>query len=257
MASEFIQWDDLPDGMHLAMRYAEYFLNMAKKLHGDNEFQLSLPCAILAFEESSKADHLDENRQEGFGISYEEWKSIRDHEYKLTEAEKQTKRILETKSDAFVAMQGSILKGIGLSGIYDRKTAIMVKQKQIEIYSRFSTIKERCFYSNWNKHKKKWESLNDMKQDEKKLLSLYILNLAEHKYLLTKFGIEAHENPFKKPTNEDISSLKKMEEFNQARIQHHQKMKSVQEMQDFDKKTEESLEELQKGLIILNRYFSN
>ncbi|MDE2588065.1 MAG: AbiV family abortive infection protein [Patescibacteria group bacterium] len=257
MTSEFIPYDNLRDGLHLAMQYAEYFLNMSKKLHDNNEFQISIPYAILAFEESSKAHHLDDNRFEGLGISDEEWKSIRNHEYKLTDAEKQTKKELENQTDAFVNWQGSVMEGLGLNGIHDRKIAIMVKQKQIEIYSRFSTIKERCFYANWNKRKNNWESLNGMTDDEKRLLSMYILNLAEHKYLLAKFAIEAHENPFRKPPKGIEFSYKETSKYLQEKLEHHKALKSVQEMRDFDKKTESILNEASKGLDVLNKYFSN
>ena len=153
MTSEFIPWDNLREGIHLSLDNAEYFLKMARKLHDDNEFQLSIPCAILAFEESSKTDHLDDKKQEGLGLSDEEWDKICKHEYKLTDAEKRTKEVLENESNFFVSIQGSMMEGIGLSGIHDKDTAVMIKKKQIEIYSRFSTIKERCFYVDWNKHK--------------------------------------------------------------------------------------------------------
>lgn len=256
MAPEHISWDDLRDGIHLAMKYAESFLNTSKKLHDDGEYQISIPYAILAFEESSKADHLDKNRLDGLGISNEEWRLICNHEYKLTDAEKQSKENLENQTDADIEFQGSIMDEIGLQGIHDRKTAIQIKEKQIEIYSRFSIVKERCFYANWNKRKNKWESLNDLTTEEKKSLSLFILHFAESKYLLAKFRMESHEIAIGKSFDNAISS-KQLNETFQEKIKRHRGLKSVREMNDFVKKMEESSDELLKGNNVFDKYFSN
>jgi hypothetical protein len=83
------------------------------------------------------------------------------------------------------------------------------------------------------------------------------MTLAEHKYLLTKFGMESHENPFRKPTNEESLFLNKGQEYMKAKMEHHQKLKTVQEMQEFDQRTDRLIEEVQKGHKVLNKYFSN
>lgn len=257
MTEELIKWDNLRDGIHLSLDNAAYFLKMATQLHDDDKFQLSIPCAILAFEESSKADHLDKNKTNGIGISEEEWDHICKHEYKLTESEKQTKKTLDEKSDHDVSFMGAMMQGIGLSGIHDKDTAILIKKKQIETYSRFSIIKERCFYIDWNKHNNKWKSFADLSNDEKKSLSRLIMTLARHKYLLTKFGVEAHENPFRKPTREERLFLNKSKEYLKAKAEHHSNLITVKEMQQFDKETDTLIGELEKGHKVLNKYFSN
>ncbi|MGI0060494.1 MAG: AbiV family abortive infection protein, partial [Nitrosotalea sp.] len=217
MNEEIIKWDNLRDGIHLSLDNAEYFLKMATQLHAKEEFQLSIPCAILAFEESSKADHLDKNKADGMGISEEEWEQICGHKYKLTESEKQTKKSLDEKSNADVSLMGAIMQEIGLNGITDKETAIMIKKKQIEIYSRFSIIKERCFYTDWDERHDKWKIFTVMSIAERQSLSRLMMTFAKHKYLLTKFGVESHENPFRKPTREEETFLNKAKEYMRAK----------------------------------------
>jgi hypothetical protein len=96
-----------------------------------------------------------------------------------------------------------------------------------------------------------------MTNDEKKSLSLYVLMLAEQKHLLAKFSIEAHENPFRKPPDGIEFSLEESSKYLQEKIEHHKKLKSVQEMKDLEKRVEGSLKELSYGVDVFNKYFSN
>ncbi|MDE1764945.1 MAG: AbiV family abortive infection protein [Thaumarchaeota archaeon] len=239
------------------MKYAEYFLNMANKFHNEKSFQSSIPFAILAFEESSKANHLDKNWLIGIGISFDEWKHILNHDYKLTDAEKRIKENLKDKTELSLQIDGEMIKSLGLEAIIDRKSAIQLKEIQIEINSRLSSVKERCFYSNWNKRKTRWDSFDDIPKEEQKTLSLFIIHIAEHKYLLAKFAMEVHENPFREITYEEESSTIKSEKYFDACKKHYQNMKTLTEMKEWERKTDISAKELTAGRTVLNKYFSN
>ena len=254
-----IPLDKIKDGLIIAKDYAEYFLKMSKKLDNEKEFQLSIPCAILAFEEASKAEHFYKKIKDKEEIDENEWKDIRKHDFKLTDTEKQAKQKIETNHELAILVQSAILQGVGLkSTVPDKETAIAFKKKQIETYSKFSKIKERCFYADWNSFKKGWSNFQKIPMHEKKAFSTYIIGIVEHKLLLTKLSLEVLENPFREITDEEVFSPEKSKEYLKAKLEHHEKFESIKEMKEYENKIDQMDEaEFILGEKVLRKYFSN
>jgi len=248
----------IKDGMVIAKNHAEYFLKMAKDMHEMEDYQLSIPLSVLVFEESSKTYQLDTSRKEGKIISSEEWKDLRDHDFKLTHTDKEVKKDLESESELQTQARRLILQSAGLKDVVTgRDQAIKIKEKSIEVQARFSKVKEICFYANWNKNKNKWDDLNKIPKSSLKLISLFMMYLAEHEFLLANLCVDVLENSFRSIDDEELWDKEKSSKYLAARIEHHKNLKSVQMMRDFEETHEKKMTDLQKGHVMFNKYFSN
>lgn len=248
----------IKDGMIIAKNHAEYFLKMAKDLHEMEDYQLSIPLSVLVFEESSKTYQFDTSRKEGKNISSEEWKDLRDHNFKLTHTDKQVKKNLESESELETQARRLILQSVGLKDVVsDRDQAIKIKEKSIEIQARFSKVKEICFYTNWNKNKNKWDDFNKIPKSSQKSISLFMIYLAEHKFLLANLCVDVLENSFRNIDDEELWDKEKSSKYLADRIEHHKNLKSVQMMMDFEETYDKKMTDLEKGHVMFNKYFSN
>jgi len=248
----------IKDGIIIAKNHAEYFLKMAKDLHEMEDYQLSIPLSVLVFEESSKTYQLDASRKTGKSIFSEEWQDLRDHNFKLTHSDKVVKKNLETESELETQIRRQILHSAGLKDVVpDRASAILVKEKSIEIQARFPKVKEICFYANWNKNKNKWDDFNKIPKPSQKLISLFMIYLAERKFLLANLCVDLLENSFRSIDDEEFWDKEKRSKYLADKIEHHKNLKSVQMMTDFEEIYDKKITDLQKGYIMFNKYFSN
>lgn len=233
---------------------------MSERFHNENEFQLSIPFAILSFEESSKMDHFLNFVENKKNISRNEWEELRQHKFKLTQSEKEVKKILESQSDLDILLQNLFMKDRGLKNIASTKEeAIFVKKNEIEYKSKFSKIKEICFYANWNTQKNDWDNFQKIPFVEKESLSFFIFTEVEHKLLLAKLSLEYLENPFLKPLPKLSDSLQAIIQYLSEKTKHDQNLQTTQDMIEVEKKytNEEALKKIALGYDVLCKYFSN
>ena len=257
--SQLIPYEKIKTGVYIAKDHAEYFLKMSDKLYHENEFQAAIPFAILAFEEASKINHLLDFIQDNKNIERDEWKELRNHYFKLTHSEKEIKNNLESQSDYDIFVQNLMMRDRGLYDVVQTKAdAILVKQKAIEVQSKFSKIKEICFYANWNEKKNEWDQFQKIPTDEKKLLNLFIFHLVEHKLLLAKLSLEYMENPFTKPIPKSLST-RMINQYLSEKTKHDQNLQATKDMIEFEKKyaTNDGVKNIQLGYAVFCKYFSN
>lgn len=256
--SDFILNNKIRPGIYIAKEHAEYFLKMSTKLHADNEFQAAIPFAILSFEESSKLNHLLNFLKKNHDISRSEWEDLRDHKFKSTDTEKKVKKELEDQSTLDIHIQNLIMHSVGLKNVAKTKDdAIFLKQKEIEVQSKFPKIKEICFYANWNEKKNEWDGFQNISTIEKKALSAFILHLAEHKWLLAKLALESLEKPYSSFPPDALFSGAKFTKYLTEKIKHSKNLDATKEMQKFESKANENVKEYQLGYKIFCKYFSN
>ena len=248
----------IKQGMELAKKKVEYFLKMLKDLHDMGDYELALPLAVLVFEESSKISDFYHIRKDKRDITIGELKNLHKHNFKLTGREKREKERITNESDLDLYVQGSILESLGLKSVTNNKDeAITVKEKSIEIQARLSKIKEICFYTNWNHRKKDWDDFDKIPISDKKSLSLFITYLAEQNYLIANLCVDTMNNPFRDISNEELWDEKKTNEFLISKITHGKNMDSIKKMKEFEQNIDSMSTEIQKGLKLFNKYFSN
>lgn len=256
--SDFILNNKIKPGIYIAKEHAEYFLKMSTKLHADDEFQAAIPFAILSFEESSKLNHLLNFLKKNQDISRIEWEDLQDHKFKSTYTEKNVKKELEDHTELDIHIQNLIMYSVGLKNVAQTKDdAIFLKQKEIEIQSKFPKIKEICFYANWNKKKNEWDRFQNISTIEKKALSAFILNLAGHKLLLAKLVLESLEKPYQSFPPDSLFLDAKFTKYLTEKIKHSQNLDTTKEMQKFEIKVNENVKEYQLGYKVFCKYFSN
>ena len=250
-----IKNEKIKDGVILAKGHSEYFLKQSEKLHNDKQFQAAIPFTILSFEEASKVNHLLDFIKEKKDIDRDDWKELRYHEFKLTEDEKDVKKDLESQTNLDFTVQASFLQSVGLNTIPSRDDAIEGKKMEIEANAKFSKIKERCFYANWNFNKNEWDDFNKIPLNEQEALSFFLIWTSKRKLLLAKLGIEYHlENPFTKPIPNGIIGLS---EYLIEKTNHSKSLKTTQKMLEYDKEYADgkTIEKLQLGYQTLCKYF--
>lgn len=151
------------------------------------------------------------------------------------------------------------MESVGLNAIPSRDAAIETKEKEIEVNAKFSKIKERCFYTNWNSSKNEWDDFKKIPLNEQEALSFFLIWSSKRKLLLAKLKIEYHlENPFTKP-RPNPTSIVEVNQYLNDRTNHWKNLKATQEMQEYDKEygDEKSTEILQLGYHTLIKYFPN
>ena len=228
----YIPKHEVPSGITNSNNYAQYLCSEASSLHYLKKYQISIPCAILSFEESSKMDSLIELLE--VGVMKHEWEKLESHHIKTHKLENDIIKFLKNLPSNHEFFNGAEkFLNQGLNNIATTKDeALQLKTTMQSIQSKFSKIKECCFYSNWDKRHSKWIDFQDIPLDDQQLISYVVNFIATEKLLIT----------------EHI-----WEEFN-GKI--HDGMSSTDKLQIFEH-THASFEELEKGKEIIYKYFSN
>ena len=225
------------EGISISNKYANDLLKQSKELKNMKKYQISIPCAILSFEETSKMDYMIDSLNTE--ILDHEWNNLQRHDFKATNLEKKIIKHLENIPDNDLFYQAGIELANSLqlnNFVCSQKGALKLKHTMQQIQSKFSKIKEMCFYSNWNERDNKWTYFHDIPKYEQKSLCNLVNFVAEEKLLyLESFWIMMKNN----------RDMKNME-----CIQAHENLKKFE-------KTSESIDELQEYQKILNKHFSN
>ena len=230
--SIYIPKHKIPFGITNSNNYAQYLCIEARSLHNLEKYQISIPCAILSFEESSKMDSLIELLE--VGIMEPEWKKLESHHIKTHGLENNIIKFLNSLPDNHEFFNGykKFLEQ-GINNVATTKDeALQLKITMQSIQSKFSKIKEYCFYSNWDKRHSKWINFQDIPHDDQQLISTVVNFIALEKLLITEHIWEG----FNDKIHDGTSSIDKLRIFEYQHI---------------------SFEELEKGKKVIYKYFSN
>ena len=250
--------DKIKTGIYIAKNNAERFYNESFQHYKNAEYQSAIPSAIFGIEESSKFEHLLKHLQNGDNITYENWKNLKNHEFKLVNMNKKIKKEIENSSNLDQKYNSVFLQNVGLDLVAKSKTEnIIVNQKTIEVLSKLPKLKEFCLYTNWNNHKNDWDKFNNISLSDQKALSLFVLNLLEHKLLLALSFLEYFEKPFPEISSEILRTPSKLMNYYNKKIEHARNMTTTKKMKIYESKTIVNLKEILLGHDVLNKYFSN
>lgn len=257
MADYLIPPEKIRDGINLALLYSISLLNSSGELFNKRKYQQSIPLAILAYEESAKANWLLIHLEEKRGVTREDWKSLRDHKFKLTQLEKDILKRLDNMSDAemkiYLQFQQESAKEIAETS---KEDAIKKRNDLLDILDKFEKIKEICLYSNWDQNEKKWKSFHKFSEQEQYAMSYSILNLAENLLGRVIFMKDLYENPSKSAGIKDVvADVKKNEIILLEDHKDIEQRKSFQTLKSHFEDTKKNERLLANGLFVLRKYF--
>lgn len=246
------------DGINLALRYSLSLLNSSGNLYNQKKYQQSIPLAILSYEEAAKANWLLIHLQEEKGITREDWKSLRDHKFKLVQLENYNLKKINNMSDAemkiYLNFQNETIADIAEKS---KEHAIKKREELLEILDKFEKVKEICFYSNWDLSEKKWKSFHMLHEEDQYAMNYSILNLAQNLIARVIFMKELHENPSKPTGIKDvIADVEKNEII--VLEDHKEDIEKRKSYQDIKSNLEESKKNeplVAKGFIAFRKYF--
>lgn len=253
----YIEYKYLKDGIIKAQQRAEFFYNKAQSLES-SEYNLIIPLLILSFEESSKSIHLKKDYHSGKrrGLTKIEWQRFSKHLFKLTDTEKQYKEKLENSTNSEFNRQKLLVELMNLPGVTQNKQqSIQVKQSEIELQSRFSKIKESCFYVDWNNQKKKWVSLFDIPEKDLEKIVKFLFLYCKMKLLVAKFFVWIIENPIQTSAIPNLLSGDR-NKITVDMLSHWNSSPAKNEMDEYAPFLIKNMNDLKKGLDTINKYFS-
>lgn len=181
MSDDFIliKHENLIKGIDIARRNAESFFEYSKMAYMDRKHQSSIPLSTISIEESKKGIELAVAFSNGKHITNNEWSNLTNHNYKLKQSAKVAKQIVESFSESEHQNQFDNLeaKGIHIDRISkDDMLKQIDSMKSIDI--KLQKLREMCFYGNWNKNSKCWQSFYDLIAEDQDTLTFYVLNIA-------------------------------------------------------------------------------
>jgi len=256
-SNELIPQEKLLDGMKLARNYAKYFFHLSKKYRSNLNYRLSILFGIFSFEESTKVLHMYKIIKKKRGITIQEWKDLATHTFKLTNLEKISKSNFEQDPDLVIEIRSMQAEALGMkSVIKNREQGVFLKNKAIEIQSKFEKIKEFCIYSNWDSYKKQWKKIDDIAKKEWRLINDLILFSSKSRLLFAQMHIEMLENPSPIFSHSHLfnDGLKK---YFYEQIEHAKKLTSFKEFIKFETPSKHQSKKLTKAYYILNKHFSH
>lgn len=245
------------DGINLALQYSDSLYETSSELFNKKNFLQSTPLAILSYEEAAKANWLLIKLEEKSGVTKEDWKSLRDHKFKLTKLEKNNFEKINKMSDAemkiYLEFQQDTFEKISEKS---KEHAINKRKDLLDVLDKFEKVKEICFYSNWDLSEKKWKSFHIFPKDDQHAMNYLIIMLAENLLLRVNFMKDLYENPSQSSgIKEVIADVEKNEII---LLEDHKEIEKRESFRALKTHFEQSIKNevvLAKGLIALRKYF--
>lgn len=257
MVTFLIPPEKILDGINLALHNSDLLLETSVELFNKKNYQQSTPLAILSYEEAAKANWLLRNLEEKRGVSKEDWKSITDHKFKLTQLEKNNLEEINNMSDAemkiYLKFQQDTVEMISEKS---KEHAINKRKDLLEVLDKFQKVKEICFYSNWDLNEKKWKSFQMFPEPDQQAMNYFVNNLAENLFLRVNYKIDLYENPSKSNGIKDV--IPDVEKNEIIVLENHEEIKKRKSFQRLKKHFEYSKKNeflMAKGLIALRKHF--
>ncbi|AJM92702.1 AbiV family abortive infection protein [Nitrosopumilus piranensis] len=258
MTDFLITSDKIIKGMNFAIGHANSLLITSEELFNQKKHAESTALAILSYEESAKANWLLRKLQEDNGVTKKDWKSLLDHDFKLSQLEKENMKMIDEMSDAemkiYLDFQQETVQKIAEKS---KEEAISKRKDLLEILKKFNKIKKLCFYSDWDDTEKKWKSFRVFPKDDQYAMNYTIIHLAENLLGRIIFLKDLHENPSK---SAGIKGVVPDVEKNQIiELEDHsndiENRKSFQDLQAHFENSKKYEPLLAKGWIALKKYF--
>ena len=186
---------NLLSGVYSCLHNSEKFVKASKLLFDNENYQASIPIATISIEESMKGLALLRKFSSDQVVTIKDWMDLKNHKHKLTYELEWAIKHLGNASDSDLEKAKEAAVKIGYqSHDISADRAIRELQNKSGIYAHFQKLRESCFYSDWDKLRKKWTIFDELLKEKQEALSFFIYKAAQSDIDFLKKGIEAYVN---------------------------------------------------------------
>ncbi len=219
--SDFIPFEKTREGLKKCHAVVNRLITDAELLLKHGRYSSATALAILAYEETSKANELRMKAKTGEGISIKDWKKMSSgrgsHEVKLTNMLKQK----EERVSKYTPSQAEFLKNIdeflGLPYV-DLTSQRSYISKMKKIFPKFNFVKQDCFYLDWDEENQKWSYFDSkFNENTKKAIAHSIILEVKHTTALQKFVIDLPKKPFVEYTKEEWEKIRNLKSYDELK----------------------------------------
>lgn len=191
MSEEFIPVNQTLMGAFASLDYAQIFYDQSNELYEQKKFQASIPISTISMEESLKGTEFTINFRHSEHMTREGWEKLKNHKHKLTHVKDFSINVMEsaTAEEEEKTKEELRKSGIIVPDISGKDLTKIVK-KQNFLHSHFQTLRELCFYSNWNSVEHSWNLFSDLSVEKQQSLAFFVLREAENSLDFLKLSIE-------------------------------------------------------------------
>jgi len=191
MSEDFIPVEQTLMGAFASLDYAQTFYDQSNELYEQKKFQASIPIATISMEESLKGTEFTINFRHSEPMTREGWEKLKNHKHKLTHVKDFAIRVMEdaTTEEEEKTKEELRKSGMIVPDISGKDLAKLVKKRNF-LHSHFQTLRELCFYSNWNDVEQSWNVFSDLSDEKQQSLAFFVLKEAEHSLDFLKLSIE-------------------------------------------------------------------
>lgn len=186
--------EELIDLAHVGLGIYEG-LEKSKKIFSDGKFlfekkrfQSSIPLFVISIEEALKAHELSIKFRKYQGVTKKEWNKLLDHKHKLVHTKEFVISNLEQMDEKTLE---NVKKETNTEN-YDINISQMITsmKSQINIDSNLQSLREKCYYTDWDYQNSQWDNFDKIDQDKQEDLAFYVMKRAEDELTQLHFGIE-------------------------------------------------------------------
>lgn len=186
---------NLPSGVYSCLHNSAKFLKTSKLLFDNEDYQAVIPVATISIEESMKGLELLRRFSYNQDVTVGIWKKLTTHKHKLTQEMEWGKRVLENASDDDIEKaKDEAVKINSQINAASIDTAIKTLQRKSDIYAHLQKLREGCFYSDWDKLRKKWTVFDEMSKEKQEALSFFVYVSAQIDVDFLKTAVERYAN---------------------------------------------------------------
>jgi len=220
VTDEYISPEQVKEGFKKCHIVVNRLLKDAELLMKNGRYSSSVSLAILAYEEVSKANNLRLKIKNEEGLTQSQWNTMSfgriAHNPKLSSIVEAREKRLEQLTQGDANFINQVSKKIGLPGYADFQAAKNETMLLKDILPKLNSVKQDCFYLNWDEKGKHWTYF-DRKFNEKikKALAKFLITTAEGLMVSQKFSIDIPTKPFEQYSNEEwetVQNLKSCDE---------------------------------------------
>ena len=215
MTDDYISPEQVKEGFKKCHIVVNRLLKDAELLMKNGRYSSSVSLAILAYEEVSKAKDLRLKAKEDKGLTQAEWAKISfgryAHDTKLSSIVDARQKRLERFSQGQVDFLNMVTKKMGFTGYADLPTIRNENMLLQKIFPKLNSIKQDCFYLNWDEKGKVWTYFDRrFNEKTKKSIAKFLITTAEISMLSSKFTRDIPTKPIVQYTVEEWEKIQKL-----------------------------------------------
>ncbi len=208
MTDEYISPENVREGLKRCHTVVTRLLNDAELLKKEGRYSSAVGLSILAFEEVAKANDLRLKVKKESGMTATEWRKISfgrlAHEIKLSGMFEEREKRLDKLTNVDENYLKIVNAKLGLPGYPDFQTAQIETQFLKKIFPKLNSVKQDCFYLNWDEKGNAWTYFDKRFNEKiKKAVAEFLITTTKNIMISQKYTMEIPRKKFKDFSDKD------------------------------------------------------